>query len=547
MRLRTDIKDKVKSCAKKFKLRAEKLAANSSDLSHEALDIYLRLSKDKSYKARLTKLSPITENKNRYANIMTLDDNRVVLNSFSSTNQQDKNTFQPSGGMFVESDTSDVKSCDPADVVFEEVKPVSEASVVLQRNPEPHVVEKEQSIEKNAEPIHQRVGSPQPVVGEELLSMQLKGNVDQEQMHKILGDKMLSDSKLKAAELDEGSEPVLASDYINASYVLDRPLLAEAPHYLITHAALSEKEKTEKLQIDYINDPEEFNKLVWDPSIKKQYMAYLKQHAKYIATQGPLKHTIFDFWEMVWQRNVRVILMVTKFVEADFVKVDKYFPTQDPSTASEEEVIKEVYFDERNSENPVVPYHYSVIVKELSQTKVKDCIYRTITLRKVLHKEHPVSYERDLSHFQHRGWPDFADISSVHEVVNLLEMVNHEVEVYDKQRQKQLQESSAFHPIVVHCSAGVGRTGTFLALDVMMKTYTRLKEGLVQENKKTLNDILSHYLLDVQQTVLDLRLQRPNMVITLDQYFMIYRVLYHWLFKVELSSGKSELPTRSHN
>uniref|UniRef100_A0A669CZQ3 Receptor-type tyrosine-protein phosphatase epsilon n=1 Tax=Oreochromis niloticus TaxID=8128 RepID=A0A669CZQ3_ORENI len=186
----------------------------------------------------------------------------------------------------------------------------------------------------------------------------------------------------------------------------------------------------------------------------------------YIATQGPLQHTVEDFWRMVWEWKCHSIVMLTELQEREQDKCCQYWPTEDSVT----------YGD------------YTVELKG-------DTLCETFSLRDLVLTFVPEKQTRMIRHFHFHGWPEIGIPAEGKGMIDIIAAV-----------QKQ-QQQSGNHPIVVHCSAGAGRTGTFIALSNILE---RVKaEGL----------------LDVFQTVKSLRMQRPHMVQTVEQYDFCYRVV----------------------
>ncbi|XP_058824879.1 tyrosine-protein phosphatase corkscrew isoform X2 [Topomyia yanbarensis] len=198
----------------------------------------------------------------------------------------------------------------------------------------------------------------------------------------------------------------------------------------------------------------------------------------YIATQGCLANTIQDFWNMIWQENTRVIVMTTKEIERGKKKCEKYWP--DPQQTREWGPAK---------------------VTCLSETSTAD-----YTLREFLLSWRGQD-ERKIFQYHFQVWPDHGVPSDPGCVLNFLQDVN--------ARQEQLQlEGLAPGPICVHCSAGIGRTGTFIVIDMILDQIDR--EGLDCE-------------IDIQRTIQMVRSQRSGMVQTEAQYKFVYFAVQHYI------------------
>ena len=175
---------------------------------------------------------------------------------------------------------------------------------------------------------------------------------------------------------------------------------------------------------------------------------------KYIATQGCVPDTVNDFWRMVWQENSRVIVMTTNEIERGRMKCQRYWP----------EVQKEMDFG---------PF----MVVTVSEEKKPHYVLRELLIQKaapeVFEGEDGVEegYDeleepRTIYHFHFTVWPDHGVPQDPAEVLAYLDDVN--------QQQKQLKELELSPgPVVVHCSAGIGRTGTFIIVDLLLNKIAR--------------------------------------------------------------------------
>ncbi|KAF2592496.1 hypothetical protein F2Q70_00045292, partial [Brassica cretica] len=193
--------------------------------------------------------------------------------------------------------------------------------------------------------------------------------------------------------------------------------------------------------------------------------------SEFIATQGPLPHTIEDFWEMVIQQHCPVIVMLTRLVDNyKTVKCGDYFPAEDK------------------------PREFGNISVKTKWVKSTDT---SLLLRnlEVSHKETEDQQPMSVLHIQYAEWPDHGvpkDTVAAREILKRL-----------------YQVPPTLGPIIVHCSAGIGRTGTYCAIH---NTIQRILVGDMSA-------------LDLAKTVTMFRRQRIGMVQTMDQYFFCYNAI----------------------
>ncbi|XP_071107056.1 uncharacterized protein [Haliotis cracherodii] len=183
----------------------------------------------------------------------------------------------------------------------------------------------------------------------------------------------------------------------------------------------------------------------------------------FIATQGPLQETTADFWNMVLQYEVTAIIMLTNIFENDRLKCVKYWP--DVGAARQ---------------------YGGCCVQTVQEESEMDYTVRTVSIAQ------GGGHGHQICQYHFTAWPDHGQPSSSH---SLLDFYNHAKTTFGD------------GPIIVHCSAGIGRTGTFIALDYLIDQA--IAEGVV----------------DVFQCVKRLRYQRMDMVQTLGQYEFLHEVL----------------------
>ncbi|KAF3853515.1 hypothetical protein F7725_014203 [Dissostichus mawsoni] len=161
--------------------------------------------------------------------------------------------------------------------------------------------------------------------------------------------------------------------------------------------------------------------------INASYMPGYNSSKDYIATQGPLPTTVNDFWRMIWEQRVRGIVMVTNCTEGGRTKCEQYWP----------------------ADSKPVP-HGELIVTLRSEQQEPDW-----TLREFRRNN---SEEHTVKHFHFTAWPDHGVPQGTEVLIQFRGLVR-----------RHIERDGAGAPTVVHCSAGVGRTGTIMALDVLLQ------------------------------------------------------------------------------
>ncbi|OQR99735.1 receptor-type tyrosine-protein phosphatase [Achlya hypogyna] len=200
---------------------------------------------------------------------------------------------------------------------------------------------------------------------------------------------------------------------------------------------------------------------------------------KYIACCAPPPSAIADFWSMIWHENVHVILMLTNFVERQMLKADWYW---DPQGS----VVRIGDLSVRLASETESALGYTTRAFELTHI--------------------PSAATRTVHHVQLTTWPDHGVLTDFSVIEPMLHLVN-------------ALNTPTPSPIVVHCSAGIGRSGTFIAIDMILK---QLRAAVVASSDMA-------PALDVQAIVQRIRTDRPGMVQTAEQYEMIHRYLRHVL------------------
>ncbi|CBY10007.1 unnamed protein product [Oikopleura dioica] len=206
--------------------------------------------------------------------------------------------------------------------------------------------------------------------------------------------------------------------------------------------------------------------------INASFIDGYKEKGAYIATQAPMANTTDEFWRMIWENNVTMIVMLTQLNELGREKCTKYWPEGKKARYT-------YYIVESTTEFCCEGF----VMREFLMTDARDGTSRTVR------------------QFHFVSWPEGAEVPS--HADNFIDLIG--------QVHKTREQFGVVGPICVHCSAGVGRTGVFIGLTVILE---RLRcEGEV----------------DVFQTVKLMRCRRPGMIQTAEQYQFIYRASLEYL------------------
>uniref|UniRef100_A0A8C1ZUE8 Receptor-type tyrosine-protein phosphatase C n=1 Tax=Cyprinus carpio TaxID=7962 RepID=A0A8C1ZUE8_CYPCA len=317
--------------------------------------------------------------------------------------------------------------------------------------------------------------------------------------------KLLSDSDVSCppAEPLRRVEPIYADGLVEAykTKIADESRLfmdefQSIPRIFSNYTIKEAKKQENQSKNRYVDIlPYDYNRVTLsaggeDDYINASFIEGYQEPKKYIAAQGPKDETVCDFWQMVWEQKSSIIVMVTRCEEGNKIKCAQYWPSVDRET--------EIFDD--------------FVVKIRSEQHCPDYIIRHL----ILNNKREKASEREVTHIQFISWPDHGVPGDPSLLLKLRRRVNSFKNFFSG-------------PIVIHCSAGVGRTGTYIGIDAMI-------ESLEAEGR-----------VDIYGYVAKLRRQRCLMVQVEAQYILIHTALIeHTMFgetEVSLSEFHSVLNT----
>lgn len=194
--------------------------------------------------------------------------------------------------------------------------------------------------------------------------------------------------------------------------------------------------------------------------INANFVIGYRERKKFICAQGPMESTVNDFWRMIWEQHLEIIVMLTNLEEYNKSKCAKYWP---------EKISDAKQFGE-------------ITVKFGAERKMGDYLVRNLDVTRRNGAGNDEDEERrQITQYHYLVWKDFMAPEHPHGIIKFVRQIN---AVYSVQR----------GPILVHCSAGVGRTGTLVALDSLI-------QQLEEEDQ-----------VSIFNTVCDLRHQRNFLV-----------------------------------
>ncbi|KAA6412488.1 MAG: hypothetical protein FRX48_03479 [Lasallia pustulata] len=305
----------------------------------------------------------------------------------------------------------------------------------------------------------------------------------------------------------------------------------------------------------------------------------------YIASQAPVPATFEDFWRMVWEQDVRVIVMLTVETEGGQRKSHPYWDAGDygpykVKSLNEKRVSLELSSSllrspptkeaqdrrpnagRRRSTNPNSVAERDVVKdasNPLSPTEKPHVLVRKLALS---HSAHPFQPMREITQLHYSGWPDFGAPAHSTHVLGLVEHCNSVVRTTAHKARAWAAaepEPPGQRPVVVHCSAGCGRTGTFCTVDSVVDILKRQRLADDSDEQSGNGDGMDVHR-DVEEewvkrddvdlvarVVEDFRAQRLSMVQTLRQFVLCYETVLEWLVREQAEGTKKQGGTnRSH-
>ncbi|WXC55899.1 hypothetical protein SNK03_001843 [Fusarium graminearum] len=348
--------------------------------------------------------------------------------------------------------------------------------------------------------------------------------------------------------------------------------------------------------------------------INASHIKASRSNKQYIATQGPLPATFEDFWSVIWQEDVRVVVMLTAETEGGQLKCHPYWKGRDFGAIrlkllSEKKVSLDIDKHRSDSNHPSSTSASEAGRKRANTTTTLEASNQAprgahgaqteapyVILRKfaLSHTSHPFAPIREITHLHFPSWPDFGTPAQPSHLLALVELANVMQRSALPVETSQISKISALEPpaitwydepevdsrarpILVHCSAGCGRTGTFCTVDSVIDMLKRQRQAKMDSVKARDYDgdvsmgentdasprsakhsnfytpgqrsnmerkaarggahIDTDWVHDdsvdlIQKTVEDFREQRLSMVQSLRQYVLCYETVLEWVTRM---------------
>lgn len=209
--------------------------------------------------------------------------------------------------------------------------------------------------------------------------------------------------------------------------------------------------------------------------INANYIDVPEADRKYILTQGPLDHTTCDFWQMTWEQNSKAIIMLNRVKEKGAIKCAQYWPLQ--------------YGDQV----------MDIVECGLRVSFISEQVFKNFTVRILELENLQTNEKRNIHHFHYTTWPDFGVPSSPDAFLHFLHCVR-----------KTGLLSQKDEPPIIHCSAGIGRSGTFCLVESILVKVE--KDGSLKN-------------IDVREDLIDMRHFRMGLIQTADQLRFSYQAI----------------------
>jgi protein-tyrosine phosphatase len=273
--------------------------------------------------------------------------------------------------------------------------------------------------------------------------------------------------------------------------------------------------------------------------VNANYMKAEYSNKRYIATQAPVPETFDDFWRVIWEQDVRLVVSLTAEIERGQVKCHRYWESGNygpfrVNNFSEQRIPMKASGSHQNQRQSTMSFSDS------SEEPSDPCII--VRHFGLSHSAFPFQPLREVTQLQYPYWPDFGTTSQPSHLLQLVDECNAVIQATSNTCFDNREAMPTEHrPVLVHCSAGCGRTGTFCTVDSVLdmlkrqRTARKTKSQEISERPDT-GWIYNDNLDLIAKTVADFRTQRPSMIQNLSQFVLCYESVLEWMV-VQMDEG----------
>ncbi|KAK2855543.1 hypothetical protein FQN49_005085 [Arthroderma sp. PD_2] len=250
--------------------------------------------------------------------------------------------------------------------------------------------------------------------------------------------------------------------------------------------------------------------------INASYVRSSRSNKRYIATQAPMPATFNDFWRVVWEQDIRLIVMLTAETDGAQVKCHRYWESTDYGN------LKVQLVSEGNI--PLNPNDVMQMSDDIPSFKIR---HFSITNSKA-----PFEPPREVTQVQYSDWPDFGTPAKPYHLLRLIEecdIIANASNGRSASHYLERPDPSGQRKVIVHCSAGCGRTGTFCTVDSVIDMLKRQRKASQSSARTEPSWVYEDNTDLVAATVEDFRSQRLSMVQSLRQFVLCYESILEWL------------------
>lgn len=291
-----------------------------------------------------------------------------------------------------------------------------------------------------------------------------------------------------------------------------------------------------------------------------------RSNKQYIASQGPLPATFEDFWSVIWDQDVRVIVMLTAESEGGQLKCHPYWAGKEYGQLKLKALSeKKVSLDTKRRRTPSEKRdagrrRANTTAETVPSPPAPELPYAIIRKFTLAHAAHPFSPMREITQIHYSSWPDFGAPASPAQLLGLVELSNMmqraTLAPTQSPRSDEPESDEVVRPMLVHCSAGCGRTGTFCTIDSVIDMLKRQRKehksgvtpmevssgdymGKDKEDAVAGDWVFDQDLDLIEKTVEDFRGQRISMVQSLRQYVLCYETVLEWIAQQQFGSSRT--------